>query len=104
MGIFKKAKINLITICTIGRSLDLGIRSHGLVIRSLDLHNSFIRIAICSLDNITRSLRLQFVPLHLNNAIELTNCLNRRNKLQSDGTSCVNRGNELQILCEFITS
>ena len=34
----------------------LGFRSHGLVIRSLDLHNSFSLIAICSINIPSRDL------------------------------------------------
>ena len=56
MGIFKKknqTKIKqkwiIVTNCA-NRFLGLGVRSLGLLIRSLDLHNSFSRIAIRSLE------------------------------------------------------
>ena len=61
------------------RSLGLEIRSHGSVIRSLDLHG------------------MQFVPSIYTMQPEETSCVHWGNELQSERTSFVNRGNESLI-------
>ena len=65
---------------------------YGLVIQSLDLHNSFPWIAICSLDLLNSVFSScnsfpQIVPL-------IYIIRSARLKLQSKGTNCVNRWNE----------
>ena len=65
---------------------------YGLVIQSLDLHNSFSWIAICSLDLLNSIFSScnsfpQIVPL-------IYIICSARLKLQSKGTNCVNRWNE----------
>ena len=80
------------------------ILMHGLVIRSLDLHNSdcnsfprFTRIALYNRGNELQPERTSCVYVNRGNELQSgkTSCVNWMNELQ--GTSCVNRGNELLI-------
>ena len=65
MGIFKNATSKSLYI-------DCAILSHGLVIRSLELDNSFSRIEIRSLelDNPFSRIAIRFFELHISNSRE----------------------------------
>ena len=85
--------------------MNCAARFLGVVIRSLDLYNSFSRIAIPAL-----CLNNQLVPSDCNSFHRFTklvlkdcnsflrnrflgsNCVNRKQKFQLKGTICVNRG------------